>query len=164
VLPEDAVIGKEGGEGREFWAHGKNWELDSRFVKSAKNTANKLGRGPYYGSWRLEIKPGGSRNDDRFLHVLTATDTSAASAPKTERIGQGDLEGVAITLPETVRNGVKGVLTAKFLFRKTGDVGGHVVLTFKPDGAESAMQICDRPLSGSVLPQKGLWPLPDAQN
>ena len=162
LLPADAAIEKVGGPGREFWANGRNWELDSKFVNGVERTAKKTGCGPYYGAWRLEIKPGAPRNSDRFLHVLVAADSSVKFAPETKRIEDAEHDGVELTLPGLVRGGVRGTMHAKFLFRKNGKIGGYAVVSFRPDGSNVAEPVCDRPLAESVQPQKGLWPLAGA--
>lgn len=159
LLPAGADIGKVGGKGREFWANGRNWELDSRFLKQAEGTARKKGRGPYYGSWRIEVKPGAPAKNDRFLHVLTACDTTVGAPPKTEKIVDGDHDGAVLTFPGVVRDGVRGMLVARFRFNRSGAVGGDVRLSFTPDGAAAAITLCDRPLSDAVLRQEGMAPL-----
>ncbi len=160
LLPLDAKLEKVGGKGREFWANGRNWELDSRFQARAEKYAKEVGRGPYYGAWRMEIKPEAERVSDRFLNVLTASDISVSAPPKTEHIADDIFDGAAVTLSGVVRNGIRGTLKAFFMFRREGEVGGRVKILFSPDGSASPLTIVDCALSDKVLPQKGLSPLP----
>ena len=156
LLPADVKLEKVGGKGREFWAQGKNWELDLSFQMSCEKLAKEKGRGPYYGAWRMELKPGTAREADRFLNVLTASDVSVPAPPETEHVADEVFDGAAISLPGIVRDGTRGTLKAVFLFKRDGDVGGRVRLLFRPDGAMSQFTVADRALSDTVCPQKGL--------
>ena len=136
VLPADARLEKIGGPGKEFWTNGKNWEPDAAFLASAARGAKRTGRGPYFGAWRLEVAPGAPRAQDRFLHVLTATDTAAAR-PQARKIATDACDGVALTLPDGRRVEVK--------FNRTGAVGGTIAVNGTP-----------RPLTTTVQPQSGV--------
>jgi hypothetical protein len=100
------------------------------------------------GAWRLEVAPGAPRAHDRFLHVLTAADTSA-TAPKIEKVVTDTQDGVIVTMPNVRRDGWLGSVTATFLFNRTGEVGGTVKFSF---GSEE-------PLATTIQPQHGLAPL-----
>ena len=139
ILPADARLEKIGGPGKEFWSNGKNWEPDAAFLASAARGAKRTGRGPYMGAWRLEVAPGAPRANDRFLHVLTATDTTA-TCPQVERIKTDTCDGVTVAV---------GATKATVLFNRTGTVGGTIAC-----GEGSA-----RPLATTVQPQSGLAPL-----
>ena len=155
LLPEGASVAKVGGPGKAFWAGGRNWDVDARFLENARRTAEKAGHGPYFGDWRLEVAPPVPSADDRFLHVLTATDTSVGTPVAARRVSDADCDGVVLTVPDHVRGGVKGVLEATFRFRRTGSVGGDVRLVFRPaDG--SAEQVVARPLATALQPQAGI--------
>ncbi len=67
LLPADAVIEKVGGPGKEFWAAGRNWDLENRRGLTAENLA-------MIGRWRLEVSPGSERKEDCFLHVIQVGD------------------------------------------------------------------------------------------
>jgi heparin/heparan-sulfate lyase len=75
LLPENAVIEFVGGPGREFWASGRNWELEGgdQWDKIYKLT----------GKWRMEVSEAKTVKACRFLHFLQAavpgTETSAAA-------------------------------------------------------------------------------------
>ena len=139
VLPADARLEKIGGPGKEFWSNGKNWEPDAAFLASAARGAKRTGRGPYMGAWRLEVAPGAPRANDRFLHVLTATDTTA-TCPQVERIKTDTCDGVTVAV---------GATKATVLFNRTGTVGGTSAC------GEGSV----RPLATTVQPQSGLAPL-----
>ncbi|MCB1778220.1 MAG: hypothetical protein KDI50_12370, partial [Candidatus Competibacteraceae bacterium] len=69
ILPEDAVIRLVGGRDYQYYveADGDETELDGvNFVEGASSK-------PWFdiGLWRMEIQPGGLRQDDTFLVVLT---------------------------------------------------------------------------------------------
>ena len=166
VLPEDATLEKIGGPGKEFWSNGKNWEPDTAFLASAARGAKRTGRGPYMGAWRLEVAPGAPRAQDRFLHVITAADTSA-TAPKVEKVVTDGKDGVTVKVPNVVRGKWRGTLTATFLFNRTGEVGGTVDFSFRsdePPAPQEGKVLCTtrerpRPLVTTVQPQVGLAPL-----
>ena len=138
ILPEDATLEKIGGPGKEFWSNGKNWEPDTAFLASAARGAKRTGRGPYFGAWRLEVAPGAPRANDRFLHVLTATD-STATRPQVQRIATEAHDGVEIVLPDGRRAEVK--------FNRTGAVGGTIAI----NGAARAFATAIQPQSGIII-------------
>ena len=117
---------------------GKNWEPDAAFLASAARGAKRTGRGPYFGAWRLEVAPGAPRANDRFLHVLTATDTSA-TRPQVRKIATEACDGVEIVLPDGRRATVK--------FNRTGAVGGTISIA----GAERTFTSTVQPQSGILL-------------
>jgi len=141
LLPADAKLATVGGPGREFWASGKNWALDPRFVERAAQRAKATGVGPYFGAWRLEVSPTGPAADDRFLHVITVGDKTLAHPIEARSVSRGNRDGVVLRFG----NGS----TIAFAFNRTGPVGGTVLV----DG-----QVRD--LATSVLSQKGVFPEP----
>ena len=142
ILPDDAKLAKIGGPGKEFWSNGKNWEPDTAFLASAERGTKRTGRGPYFGAWRLEVAPGAPRTTDRFLHVLTAADTSVSAAPAAKRVSRDGMDGVVVALPSS--SGEAKEVTV--LFNREGPVGGEI--SFGKDAP--------RPLATSVQPQQGL--------
>jgi len=142
VLPEDAKLVKVGGPGKEFWASGRNWSIDPKYVERVEKRAKSIGRGPYFGAWRLEVSPGAARENDRFLHVLTASDTSTATAPVTKKISRDGMDGVSIIL--TPASGKPTEVTV--LFKREGPVGGAIAF-----GSD-----CMRPFTSIVQLQSGL--------
>ena len=136
-LPADAAVEKVGGEGREFWANGRNWEVEERYLESVKRTCEKEGVGPYLGNWRIEVTAREQKPETRFLHVLTATDTSVERPIAARFVKDGLHDGVELTMPDGSH------LT--FMFNRTGEPGGEV-----REGGKS------RPLATKVQPQKGI--------
>ena len=133
LLPADAVVEKVGGPGREFWANGRNWELEAPWRERTEKACAKSGRGPYWGEWRLETHPGAPRAEDRFLHVLTATGTNALAGVKTRLVREADRDGVTLFVPAT-RAGESVTREVTVLFNRTGEVGCDVRnLTFVPE-------------------------------
>lgn len=94
LLPADAVIEKVGGPGKEFWAAGRNWDLENRRGLTAENLA-------MIGRWRLEVSPGSERKEDCFLHVIQVGDQKLDAMDKVERIAGAAYEGVRIALGES---------------------------------------------------------------
>lgn len=139
LLPADAIIGKVGGPGREFWASGKNWELDPKFLERAAKRAQATGVGTYFGAWRLEVSPASAAKDDRFLHVITVGGESARSV-EAKAVSRGNRDGVVLKLADG--------RTVAFAFNRTGPVGGKVMA----DGET-------RELSTAVEPQAGVFPV-----
>lgn len=155
VFPEGAKLEKIGGPEKRFWSAGKNWEVDQRYLASAERQAQRTGRGPYFGNWRLEVSPAVATENDRFLHVLTAADVEQPKGAQTRRLRDDTRDGVAIVVPEIVRENVKGRLEASVWFNRSGTVGGELEVVFTPvDG--SMPQHVRRALSQTVLPQEGL--------
>ena len=138
LFPAQATLAKVGGPGKEFWSNGKNWEVDANFMKSARARAKKMGREPYLGQWRLEVKPAAPAARDTFLHVLTATDAAKGVAAQTKSLSTATQEGVQITLP----NGK----VVQVMFNKAGTVGGTIAFN---GGAPAAF-------TTAVQPQKGV--------
>ncbi len=138
LFPSNAMLTKVGGPGREFWSNGKNWELDGNFLKYANGATKKLGHEPYFGQWRLEVKPSVPAARDTFLHVLTATEAGTGVAVKATARANAAQEGVRLVLP-----GGKAVVV---MFNKTGPVGGTIAF----DGGPA------RAFCMNVQPQKGV--------
>lgn len=137
LLPADAVLAKVGGPGKEYWANGRNWEIDAQYLKTAAKICADEGRGPYFGQWRLEVRPENQTRETHFLHVLTATDSHAGRSVDAQLLKQKDREGVALILPSGKR--------MDFLFNASGEPGGEVVING-----------CSRPLSVRIQPQSGV--------
>lgn len=158
LLPADAELKKVGGKGREFWANDRNWELSAKFLRKTERWVKEAGCGPYFGAWRLEVSPGAPRKSDRFLHVLTAADTSVKSPVKAELACDEEFDGVTLTVPGYKYGRKSGTLTATLRFRRDGEVGGNVRISFKSAGSSRAVEILDRPFTRKVQPQQGVFP------
>ena len=139
LYPPDAVLEKTGGPGKEFLSGGKNWPIEGTFarekMKGPGDVTDTLGR------WRVEVKPGSSREEDVFLHLVQVS-------------GQ-DVEA----MEESRLSEKNGRLTVKFShgnrqyeisINKTGDIGGHIKII------ETGKTVVDRTLTREVMPQSGL--------
>lgn len=153
LLPKGAGLKKVGGPGREFWANGKNWEMDERYRANAMKAAERAGRGPYFGNWRLEVTPGAPSANDRFLHVLTAADTSVAAGVVAKDASDATRDGVTIVVPNHVRGGVMGTMELTLRFNREGTVGGDVRVAFTPAGGVAQVQ--ERSFTAGILKQSG---------
>lgn len=136
LLPEDASLELEGGKDREYWVRDRNYPLDPETEKEYRIDCDRRGRGPYTGAWRLEVKPGALRNDDRFLHVLTAAYADVLKPVPAKLVRDMKRDGVELKI-----DGRK----MTFWFNREGEVGGEVVI-----GSTS------RPLTDEVQPQSGV--------
>jgi hypothetical protein len=94
------------------------------------------------GAWRLEVAPGAPRASDRFLHVLTASDTSVTTAPAAKKVSRDGMDGVTVAVPSP--GGAAKEVTV--LFNREGAVGGTIIFG---NGAP-------RPFASTVQPQQGL--------
>ena len=136
LLPRNARIDLIGGPGKEFWVRDRNYEINPNVMDSYRKKALKNGYGPYYGSWRIELKSSEEAADVQFLNVLTATSTDNPHPVKAKRLRDNCRDGVALTL---------GKKKYTFWFNRSGEVGGEVIIDKKA-----------RPLSDSVQPQSGI--------
>lgn len=124
VFPVDAKIAKVGGPGKEFWSNGKNWEFNPAFVRNSMRSCTRENRGPYWGSWRIEVSPNQPSKRDGFLHVLTACDTNTTAGVVASRITDADHDGVSLSL----QNGDRFVV----LFNRADEIGGFVKFNDEP--------------------------------
>lgn len=118
LLPDNAKMRLVGGEGKEFLVGDTNYAFDKLYVTETKAAAQKTGRGPYWGEWRLEVEPSQANADDRFLHVLTAASTECRKPVDAKYICDAERDGVTLKI-----NGQK----VTFWFNRNGKVGGEVV-------------------------------------
>ena len=132
LLPEDAVLSVVGGPGKEFWAAGKNWKIDTGTL--AEEHLAMMGR------WRVEVVPGTERTGDVFLHILHVGDRTLKDMDRAELIRSAGRVGVRFRM---------GAQSGELLFNTAGDVGGRIRLT-----AENSL--VDTELTNTVMPQKGI--------
>ena len=107
LLPEDAEVSLVGGPDRAFWVDGKNYpppQPEKAFEP---------------GGWRMEVRPGGLRRADVFLHVLCASAAGDGDTPQTRLVGDGTHKGVSLTY---------GGLEATVTFSTIGDAAGHITI------------------------------------
>ncbi len=132
LLPEDASLTPVGGSGKEFWAAGKNWEIDRGNL------------GPealaLMGQWRVEVSPGAPRKEDFFLHVIQVGNQNLSAMDRTELIRTGDRVGARIA---------SGELIAEVSFDTGGEPGGRIELS-------GSGEPLDRELTKTVTSQSGI--------
>ncbi|NGF57737.1 hypothetical protein G5B00_14555 [Parapedobacter sp. SGR-10] len=108
VLPLKPRFHVVGGEGKEFWASGRNWELP---LRDAWDQTYKL-----TGKWRVEVSDAASRERTNFLHVLQATGDDKESLVHTaidQRVDNKDV----LKLIDTQGN------NWTLVYNRTGEVG-----------------------------------------
>jgi len=154
LLPKDAAIELVGGPGKEFWSNGKNWEIYDKWMEGVRRSCAKGGRGPYWGEWRAETHPGAPRADDRFLHVLTATDVKTPHGVATRLVEEAGRDGVELVFPAIAPGDKPVTRKITLLFNRTGKVGGEMRLEEKD--SEGRVRSTVRPLAETVTPQKGV--------
>ena len=157
MLPRSATLSKTGGPGREFWASGKNWEMDPKFKAQAEATAKKLGIGTYFGKWRMEVSPAAAAKEDRFLHVLTAADTARETPVATAPVHEEGRDGVKLSIPGGSLDGKSGLLEVTCLFNRSGDVGAEVRCRLA-DSAGETLAFRNFVLDNTIQPQAGVFP------
>ena len=136
LLPRNAKQEVIGGPGKEYWSNGMNFPLNEEVWASYLRGAEKDGRGPYTGAWRLSVKPSKESKDDRFLNVLTATDVKHKAPVKATYVKDASRDGVVLSL---------GGKKMTFWFNRDGEVGGDVVINGH-----------SRPLTDQVQKQSGV--------
>jgi hypothetical protein len=97
LLPENGVIKKIGGPGKQFWSDGRNWSMpvlqpgewgyESRHHIPPDTLA-------LLGQWRIEVYPGKPNIDDVFLHLIQVGDTSLESMVVSRRVDKDGMTGV----------------------------------------------------------------------
>ncbi|MGD2064738.1 MAG: heparinase II/III family protein, partial [Nitrospirota bacterium] len=97
LLPEDARLVTVGGRGHEFDIGGHNYNEDKRGQEVVPDPL----RGPDEpGSWRVEVSPGGEREDDLFLHVLVPLEADQPNPYRVTSVAaSGDMVGARIAGP-----------------------------------------------------------------
>jgi hypothetical protein len=121
-----------GGPGKEFWAAGKNWEIN-RGDLSPEELA-------MMGQWRAEVTPGGPRVEDHFLHVIQVGDQNVGAMEPAALVRSDGRVGARLTI---------GGRTAEITFATRGELGGHIRLA----GGERPV---DTDLTTIVTPQAGI--------
>lgn len=135
-LPQDARIEKVGGPGHEFQVGERNFEINPKVMKKYQQTADRIGRGPYTGAWRIELKAPENQAEVRFLNVLTAASSAAAHQVGAKYSSDAQYDCITLT--------VKGKKMT-FRFNRTGEIGGTVTI-----GKQT------RALVDKVQPQAGI--------
>lgn len=135
VWPADAGLRAVGGPGREFWAGGRNWEIDRGMLDEELEL---------FGWGRIEVAPGSTRESDHFLHVLQVGERGAAaeSEATVERIGRAESPGVHI--------GEIDGTAWEITFEREGPLGGTLR---KREGGDIEFE---RALPMTIEPQTGI--------
>lgn len=137
LYPKNAVLTKIGGPGKEFWACGKNWELDPKVAEMAAARY----AGGLFGNWRVEVSPGAPRKEDVFLHLIRVGDAALASPERATLIDRKGTVGVKFTA---------GTSTVQVTFATSGNPDGHVTISM------GGKKVMDRDLTREIMPQAGL--------
>jgi hypothetical protein len=93
VLPRQAQITKIGGDGRQFWIDGRNYDGSRNRGGVKWMTAPPTEGPPEPGAWRVEVSPHGRQAKDLFLHVLYPTLATTRAMPAVRSI-QADAGGM----------------------------------------------------------------------
>ena len=154
LLPANPRIDAVGGSGKEFWASGRNWDFEATWKSRQLANAAQRGSGPYWGSWRIEVSAPNPSTEERFLNVLNVGDETTRPIVA-QRVQEGRMDGVKLTLPGQTYHGQTGSLEMTVLFNRAGAVGGEVRYRFlSPTGAVVANST--RPLADRIQPQAGV--------
>jgi heparin/heparan-sulfate lyase len=89
LLPKDAVLTPVGGPSKEFWAAGRNWDLQPSTLKPEQLAM--------MGQWRVEVSPGAARTEDLFLHVIQVGDQTLAAMDQADLIETDGAVGARLT-------------------------------------------------------------------
>jgi heparin/heparan-sulfate lyase len=120
LLPKDAQWNLVGGPGKEFWACGKNWDIDEKYLATMRKRKESTGKDALFGNWRLEVSPAQANADDRFLHVLTACEQTVEAPIKTQLIQTDTQDGVIVETFEGKK--------VTILFNRTGAVAAQITI------------------------------------
>lgn len=71
LLPESSSIDLVGGDGKEFWVDGKNYQIQPA---QKQDSRGKYTPESEMGKWRIEISPSASSEHDLFLNAMYVTD------------------------------------------------------------------------------------------
>ena len=147
LLPEDAVLTKVGGPGKEFVADGVNYPITAGPSQALVARGFRISRLEYketpelMGRWRMEVRPGSPRREDTFLHLIEVGD---------QAIGQMCEASVVVSTGRAEVTFADGTRTVTLGFPTTGPVAGHIRMT------QGRVVLVDRELTREVMPQSGL--------
>lgn len=147
LLPEDAVLEKVGGPGREFLADGVNYAIDEGPSRLIVENKYPIGRMQYdeipelMGRWRMEVRPGTARKEDLFLHLIQVGDRNL------QRMDEADVSvsrtGVEL---DFIACGSRVVIS----FAASGKTAGHITCV------RNGERLADKDLAVDVQAQAGL--------
>jgi len=87
--PDNMLLGKVGGPGKEFWVFGTNYANNVKPEMLERSSMEP-------GSWRLEISPKSPAAEDFFLNVLQVTDRKTAAHLPVRRFDTDERTGCLI--------------------------------------------------------------------
>ena len=122
VLPQDARLTKVGGPGKEFWAAGTNWSIQTGDLQPAQLAL--------MGQWRVEVTPGAPRQDDPFLHVIQVGGQDLATMSPVTRVERDGRIGVRLDI---------GPDTWQVMFNPTGSLGGRITRIGQGQNLDAAL-------------------------
>ena len=128
LLPENGVVTKIGGPGKEFMGEKVNWNGPAKIFKNLQ----------YVGAWRINLAPKTPAKRDYFLNVID--------------VGEKPVEGIKMTqnaATATVTFTTPQGRTVTVVFNKTGNPGGRITIK------ENGKVLCDEPLTQAVQAHKG---------
>jgi heparin/heparan-sulfate lyase len=132
LLPASAIIRKVGGPGYEFWVDdpGRNYPLEEGIARTDVEA----------GSWRVEVTPALPALEDRFLHVLTVTDSDTTSASSAILV-DGDTMVGAVAQDHVTLFSRTGAFVENVAYTVTGTTGALThLLTGVTPGVYSVTQ------------------------
>jgi heparin/heparan-sulfate lyase len=141
LLPEDAVIQKVGGPGKQFLTDDINWEIEEKYYNEDGTLKHEL-----MGWGRVEVIPGAPRTDDVFLHLIQVGDQKLEAMCEAELIQEDGTAGLRFTADGR---------TVQLRFATEGEVSGHVRI------ARGDEVLIDQDLTREVMPQEGLAAPPE---
>lgn len=133
LFPENAVLSKIGGPGKQFWSDGRNWPLP---VLIPPDTLDLLGQ------WRIEVTPNKPNIDDIFLHFIHVGDTSLKSMVDSEPIKSDSMVGVRF---------IAGDKEYEVMFTTENEAAGKISIS------QNGLKILEENFSDQVKVQKGLF-------
>ena len=156
MLPQGAVVEKIGGPGREFWSNGRNWPLNPKFVADREAKAASFGMGPWFGAWRIAVRPPVAAKSDRFLHVINVSDKDDAKPLESVYRGDDREDGCLVRIPGAKIGGKTGILEVAIRFARTGEAGGRIGWRLLDDGG-GVLASGARRFAKDVQPQSGVF-------
>ena len=155
LMPAAADIVKIGGQGKEFWVNGQNFDA-----------ALKPGAFHEGGAWRVEVSPHTAAKTDYFLNVLQASDAKpdVAALPATA-IHTATHEGVMIADRVVLFGKARNRLAVPLAFSFTGKGAFKIAIAdlhagrWQATGPDGTSVIVDVPAESGV----GSWSGPAGQ-
>ncbi len=126
---ENLVLETIGGEGKEYWVNGTNFDYnkDGSKVHPVEHKD--------YGEWRLEVSPKERVAEDCFLNVLHATEADDSIKPlEAELIEAGNFLGAKIKDRVAFFNKNEGRTSETITFNLTGEENYEILFTDVSEG------------------------------